>query len=64
MPKFDIIIIGAGILGTTLSYWLSSLTDLKICVIDKEFTVARHASSRNTGLIHSPFYIDPDKKKL
>lgn len=63
MPKFDIIIIGAGILGTTLSYWLSSLTDLKICVIDKEFTVARHASSRNTGLIHSPFYIDPDKKK-
>lgn len=61
--KFDIAIIGGGILGTTISYWLSALTNHKICVIEKEDVVASHASSRNTGVVHSPFYLDPQKKK-
>lgn len=56
-------IIGAGILGTTLSYWISSLTNHSVCVIEKESQVAMHASSRNTGVVHSPFYLDPQKKK-
>ena len=64
MAKFDIAIIGGGILGTTISYWLSSLYDCKICLIDKEPEVAMHASSRNTGVIHSPFYLNPDTKKI
>lgn len=61
--KFDIAIVGGGILGTAISYWLSALTDHKICVIEKEDRVAAHASSRNTGVVHSPFYLDPQKKK-
>jgi L-2-hydroxyglutarate oxidase len=61
--KFDVAIIGGGILGTTISYWLSALTRHKICVIEKEDQVAVHASSRNTGVVHSPFYLDPQKKK-
>lgn len=56
-------IIGGGILGTSISYWLSSLYDIKTCVIEKESEVAMHASSRNTGVVHSPFYLDPQKKK-
>jgi len=64
MAKFDIAIIGAGILGTTISYWISSLYDCKICLIDKEPEVAMHASSRNTGVVHSPFYLNPDTKKI
>ncbi|NDF28598.1 MAG: FAD-dependent oxidoreductase [Nitrososphaeria archaeon] len=63
MQKFDIAIIGGGILGTTLSYWISALTDKRVCVIEKESQVALHASSRNTGVVHSPFYLDPQKKK-
>lgn len=63
MHKFDIAIVGGGILGTAISYWLSSLYDLKICVIEKEDRVAAHASGRNTGVVHSPFYLDPQKKK-
>ncbi|HXG73744.1 MAG TPA: FAD-dependent oxidoreductase [Candidatus Nitrosotenuis sp.] len=63
MQKFDFAIIGGGILGTTMSYWLSSLYDLKICVIEKENHVAAHASGKNTGVVHSPFYLDPQKKK-
>jgi L-2-hydroxyglutarate oxidase len=61
--KFDVVIVGGGVLGTTISYWLSALTRHKICVIEKEDQVAVHASSRNTGVVHSPFYLDPQKKK-
>ena len=34
MSKYDIVIIGAGILGTTISYWLSTIYDLNVCVIE------------------------------
>lgn len=64
MKSFDVIIIGGGILGTTISYWISDLYDLKICVIEKESQVAMHASSRNTGVVHSPFYLNPDSMKI
>ncbi len=33
-------------------------------IIDKETQVAAHTSSRNTGVIHRPFYLDPVKKKV
>lgn len=56
-------IVGGGILGTALSYWISALTNHAVCVIEKENQVAAHASSRNTGVVHSPFYLDPQKKK-
>jgi len=63
MEKYDIAIIGGGILGTTISYWLSTLYDIKVCVIEKENEVAKHTSSRNTGVVHAPFYLDPIKRK-
>lgn len=63
MKEYDIAIIGAGILGTSISYWLSVLYDIKVCVIEKENGVAQHTSSRNTGVVHSPFYLDPNKRK-
>ena len=64
MEKYDITIIGGGILGTTISYWLSVLYDAKICVIEKEDKVAKHTSTRNTGVVHSPFYLDPKKRRI
>ncbi len=63
MKKYDIAIIGGGVLGNTISYWLSVLYDLKICVIDKEDDVAIHASTRNSGVIHYPFYLNSKTKK-
>ena len=63
MKKYDIAIIGGGVLGNTISYWLSNLYDLKICVIDKEHDVAIHASTRNSGVIHYPFYLNSKLKK-
>lgn len=62
---FDIAIIGGGILGVTISYWLSDLFDAcSIALIEKEHKVAQHTSLRNTGMVHRPFYLDPDKKKV
>ncbi len=64
MSKYDIAIIGGGILGTSISYWISSLYDVNLCVIEKESDVAMHASSRNTAVVHSPFYLNPKTKKV
>ena len=63
MEKYDITIIGGGILGNTISYWLSTLYDLKVCVVEKEPDVALHSSTRNSGVIHYPFYLNPKQKK-
>ncbi|MGI0072940.1 MAG: NAD(P)/FAD-dependent oxidoreductase [Nitrosotalea sp.] len=63
MEKCDVSIIGGGLLGVSISYWLSSLyDDIKVVVIEKEPEVGMHTSSRNTGVVHSPFYLDPEKK--
>ncbi len=63
LEKCDVSIIGGGLLGVSVSYWLSSLYDnLSVIVIEKEPEVGMHTSSRNTGVVHSPFYLDPQKK--
>ena len=63
--NFDLIIIGGGILGASLAYFLSFLNkSKKIAVIEQEHSVAQHTSSRNTGKVHAPYLYNPEKKKL
>ena len=63
--NFDIIVIGGGILGTSISYFLSFLNkSKKIVVIEQAHTVAFHTSGRNTGKVHAPYLYNPEKKKL
>ncbi|MDE1829485.1 MAG: FAD-dependent oxidoreductase [Thaumarchaeota archaeon] len=62
--KSDITIIGGGILGTSLAYFLSQLTEKKVLVLEQAPEVAYHTSSRNTGKVHAPFLYDPEKKRL
>jgi (S)-2-hydroxyglutarate dehydrogenase len=62
--KSDITIIGAGILGTSIAYFLSNVTQKKITVLDQAPEVGFHTSSRNTGKVHAPFLYDPEKKKI
>lgn len=61
--KVDIAIIGAGVLGTSVAYWIATRYAAKVCVIEAETGIAHHASSKNTGVVHSPFYLDPDLHK-
>jgi L-2-hydroxyglutarate oxidase len=61
---YDIAIVGAGVLGVSIAYWLSQLYDCSILLIDQAHEVAFHTSSRNTGVIHRPFYLNPKTKKV
>ena len=63
--NFDVVIIGGGILGTSISYFLSQLNkSKKIAVIEQAHNVAFHTSGRNTGKVHAPYLYNPEKKKL
>ena len=65
VKEYDIVIIGGGILGVSISYFLSSLhISQSICVIEQSSRVAAHTSSRNTGKVHAPYLYDPTKKRL
>lgn len=65
LKTYGTVIVGAGILGTTLAYWMSTLyKGGDIVVLEKEKEAAFHMSSRNTGVIHRPFYLNPEKKKI
>ncbi len=62
--NFDLIIIGGGILGTSLAFFLSNLNKSKqIAVIEQAKQVAFHTSGRNTGKVHAPYLYNPEKKK-
>lgn len=50
----DVLVIGAGIIGSAIARQLSQY-QLKVLVIDKEYDVAIHTSSRNDGMIHPGF---------
>ncbi len=43
----------------SVAYWLSLLCDASVALVDREPGPAAHSSSRNTGVIHRPFYLDP-----
>lgn len=60
--NFDIAIIGGGVVGITMGFWLSELYDCSIVVIDKEPGLAFHQSSRNTCAVHRPVLDDPRMK--
>jgi len=52
----DFLIIGAGVVGIALARALSKKHNSSILVIDKEHTQAKHASGRNSGVIHAGVY--------
>ena len=65
VQNFDVIVIGGGVLGTTISYFLSLANkSKKIAVIEQARNVAFHTSGRNTGKVHAPYLYNPEKKKL
>lgn len=60
----DVLIVGAGVLGVTTAYWLTDQYDCSVAIADSAQFAAAHTSSRNTGVIHRPFYLDPNKKRV
>ena len=64
MEPWDVAIIGGGILGTSVSYWIGNQYEGRVAVLEKEQDVAIHTSRRNTGVVHRPFYLDPVKRRI
>ncbi|HHT9144823.1 MAG: L-2-hydroxyglutarate oxidase [Candidatus Brocadiaceae bacterium] len=64
MITTDILIVGGGIIGLSIAREFNNRhPDLKITLIEKEATVACHASGRNSGVLHAGFYYTPDSLK-
>ena len=64
MKKYDYLIVGAGIIGMTIAYKLKERdSSVSIAIIDKEESVALHASGRNSGVLHAGFYYSADSLK-
>jgi (S)-2-hydroxyglutarate dehydrogenase len=64
MKKYDFIIIGSGIIGLTIAHALKNRkSNARILILDKEPGEARHASGRNSGVLHSGFYYTADSLK-
>nr|WP_211436197.1 FAD-dependent oxidoreductase [Candidatus Kuenenia stuttgartiensis] len=64
MIKTDILIIGASIMGLSIARELHHRhPELIITLIEKEDSPGRHASGRNSGILHAGFYYTPDSLK-
>ena len=58
--KYDISVIGGGIVGLATAYKLQiNYPDLNIVVLEKENQLAFHQTGRNSGVIHSGLYYKP-----
>lgn len=63
MAKYDVVIIGGGIVGMATALALSKKKDIKLCVIEAEKKLAFHQTGNNSGVIHSGLYYKPGSLK-
>ena len=62
--KYDLIIIGAGIVGLATALKIKEKsTHKKLLIIDKEEEIAAHQTGHNSGVIHSGLYYKPGSLK-
>ena len=60
----DIVIVGGGIVGlATARALLQHYPDLRLIVLEKETSIGRHQTGRNSGVIHSGLYYKPGSLK-
>lgn len=61
--KFDVVIIGGGIVGVATAFNLLQKKKLKLCLLEKEAVLAKHQTGNNSGVIHSGLYYKPGSVK-
>ena len=62
--QYDIVIIGAGIVGLSTAWQMKNkYPDKRIAVLEKESSVALHQTGHNSGVIHAGVYYAPGSLK-
>jgi L-2-hydroxyglutarate oxidase len=63
-PRFDVVIVGGGIVGLATAYrLLEARPDLRLVVLEKETELATHQSGHNSGVLHAGLYYAPGSLK-
>lgn len=64
MNEYDIVIIGGGIIGLSTAMQLKKIApQLKVALLEKEASLARHQTGNNSGVIHAGVYYRPGSLK-
>lgn len=63
MPRFDIAIVGGGLVGMATALTLCKQARVSLIVLEAEDALARHQSGHNSGVIHSGLYYKPGSEK-
>lgn len=64
MDQFDVVVIGAGIVGLSTAHALLGADPaLRVAILDKEGSIAGHQTGRNSGVIHAGVYYKPGSEK-
>ena len=62
--KYDLVVVGAGIVGISTAYeYQNRFPQKKLLIIEKESEVSTHQTKRNSGVIHSGIYYKPNSLK-
>ena len=63
-PRFDVAVVGAGILGLAVAREVRRRhPNLSIVILERESDVAQHQTGHNSGVIHSGIYYKPGSLK-
>jgi L-2-hydroxyglutarate oxidase len=62
--KCDLLILGAGAVGISIGIaYLEDFPGSTVVIADKEDQIGKHASGRNSGVLHAGFYYSPESLK-